>query len=201
MNLAAGPKKEEGVGLIPADSIFLFSSLLKECLRSELATILLLGCLRLLLQLKKIVWAWTLQKFIEDQIYFSRNTYFGIWAVGFASTIKFYLVLKIFSKTSLSNFIILLCFRHNREVVENLSKPSSNSKELNFPSKYSQSFFEQFLTCLWKQNLSYWRNPQYTAVKFFYTVVISLMLGTICWKFGSKRCSTWFPFKYYLELI
>ncbi|WRX34653.1 ABC transporter-like [Theobroma cacao] len=78
-------------------------------------------------------------------------------------------------------------FQHNRELVENLSKPSSNSKELNFPSKYSQSFFEQFLTCLWKQNLSYWRNPQYTAVKFFYTVVISLMLGTICWKFGSER--------------
>ncbi|MBA0657699.1 hypothetical protein Goklo_009970 [Gossypium klotzschianum] len=78
-------------------------------------------------------------------------------------------------------------FQRNRELVENLSKPSSNSKELNFPSKYSQSFFEQFLTCLWKQNLSYWRNPQYTAVKFFYTVVISLMLGTICWKFGSQR--------------
>ncbi|XVE98241.1 hypothetical protein REPUB_Repub03eG0088700 [Reevesia pubescens] len=78
-------------------------------------------------------------------------------------------------------------FQRNRELVENLSKPSRNAKELNFPSKYSQSFFEQFLTCLWKQNLSYWRNPQYTAVKFFYTVVISLMLGTICWKFGSKR--------------
>ncbi|XVF49249.1 hypothetical protein PTKIN_Ptkin03bG0253300 [Pterospermum kingtungense] len=80
-------------------------------------------------------------------------------------------------------------FQRNRELVENLSKPSSNTKELNFPSKYSQSFFEQFSTCLWKQNLSYWRNPQYTAVKFFYTVVISLMLGTICWKFGSKRQS------------
>ncbi|RXI05820.1 hypothetical protein DVH24_017862 [Malus domestica] len=66
-------------------------------------------------------------------------------------------------------------FRHNKELVEILSKPSSNSKELNFPTKYSQSFVEQFLTCLWKQNLSYWRNPQYTAVRFFYTVIISLM--------------------------
>ncbi|KAJ9168412.1 hypothetical protein P3X46_019939 [Hevea brasiliensis] len=78
-------------------------------------------------------------------------------------------------------------FQRNRELVESLSKPNSNAKELNFPSKYSQSFFEQFLACLWKQNLSYWRNPQYTAVRFFYTVIISLMLGTICWKFGSKR--------------
>ncbi|KAJ4837586.1 hypothetical protein Tsubulata_009692 [Turnera subulata] len=78
-------------------------------------------------------------------------------------------------------------FQRNKELVDSLSKPNSNAKELSFATKYSQSFFEQFLACLWKQNLSYWRNPQYTAVRFFYTVVISLMLGTICWRFGSKR--------------
>ncbi|XP_030489590.2 ABC transporter G family member 32 [Cannabis sativa] len=78
-------------------------------------------------------------------------------------------------------------FQRNRDLVENLSRPSSNAKELNFPTKYSQSSFEQFVTCLWKQNLSYWRNPQYTAVRFFYTVIISLMFGTICWKFGARR--------------
>ncbi|KAF3671253.1 Pleiotropic drug resistance protein 6 [Capsicum annuum] len=78
-------------------------------------------------------------------------------------------------------------FRQNEEIVESLSKPQEGSAELYFPSKYSQSFFGQFLACLWKQNLSYWRNPQYTAVRFFYTVIISLMFGSICWKFGSKR--------------
>jgi len=78
-------------------------------------------------------------------------------------------------------------FRYNQELVERLNKPSSNSKELHFPTKYCRSSFEQFLTCLWKQNLSYWRNPQYTAVRFFYTVIISMMLGTICWRFGAKR--------------
>ncbi|XP_073289703.1 ABC transporter G family member 32-like [Primulina huaijiensis] len=78
-------------------------------------------------------------------------------------------------------------FQHNKELVERLSKPSSDSKELNFPTKYSMSYFDQFVACLWKQNLSYWRNPQYTAVRFFYTVIISLMLGSICWGFGSKR--------------
>ncbi|KAK4479170.1 hypothetical protein RD792_014681 [Penstemon davidsonii] len=75
----------------------------------------------------------------------------------------------------------------NKELVERLSKPSSDSKYLHFPTKYSRSYFDQFVTCLWKHNLSYWRNPQYTAVRFFYTVIISLMLGTICWRFGSKR--------------
>ncbi|KAK9058873.1 hypothetical protein SSX86_023717 [Deinandra increscens subsp. villosa] len=75
----------------------------------------------------------------------------------------------------------------NQEVVDNLSKPDRNSKFLSFPTKYSQTFLGQFLACLWKQNLSYWRNPQYTAVRFFYTVIISLMFGTMCWKFGAKR--------------
>ncbi|XP_030552874.1 ABC transporter G family member 32 isoform X2 [Rhodamnia argentea] len=78
-------------------------------------------------------------------------------------------------------------FRHNKELVENLSRPNSSYKELKFPTKYNQSYLEQFIACLWKQNLSYWRNPQYTAVRFFYTVVISLMLGSICWRFGAKR--------------
>ncbi|KAI9117671.1 hypothetical protein K1719_011837 [Acacia pycnantha] len=78
-------------------------------------------------------------------------------------------------------------FQRNKELVESLSKPNCDSVELLFPTKYNRSYFEQFITCLWKQNLSYWRNPQYTAVRFFYTVIISLMLGTICWRFGVKR--------------
>ncbi|KAI3446950.1 hypothetical protein Pfo_003615 [Paulownia fortunei] len=78
-------------------------------------------------------------------------------------------------------------FQFNKELVERLSKPTVDSKDLNFPTKYSRSYFDQFVACLWKQHLSYWRNPQYTAVRFFYTVIISLMLGTICWEFGSKR--------------
>lgn len=99
---------------------------------------------------------------------------------------------------SSSNCALFLCFRRNKELVENLSKPISSAKELNFPTKYSQSSFEQFITCLWKQNLSYWRNPQYTAVRFFYTVIISLMFGTICWKFGARRFS---PFLYLLNIL
>ncbi|KAL0337421.1 UNVERIFIED_CONTAM: ABC transporter G family member 32 [Sesamum calycinum] len=78
-------------------------------------------------------------------------------------------------------------FQFNEELVARLGKPAVDSEDLNFPTKYSRSYFDQFVACLWKQHLSYWRNPQYTAVRFFYTVIISLMLGTICWEFGSKR--------------
>ncbi|KAL1823861.1 hypothetical protein ACET3Z_010639 [Daucus carota] len=78
-------------------------------------------------------------------------------------------------------------YQRNKGLVERLNRLNINAKELNFPTKYSQSKMDQFLACLWKQNLCYWRNPQYSAVRFFYTVIISLMLGTICWRFGSKR--------------
>ncbi|KAE9459172.1 hypothetical protein C3L33_08926, partial [Rhododendron williamsianum] len=86
---------------------------------------------------------------------------------------------EVYQKSSL--------FQKNKDLVEQLSNPHRETKDLHFPSKYSRSFFAQLLACLWKQNLSYWRNPQYTAVRFFYTVIISLMFGTICWRFGSKR--------------
>ncbi|XP_049934466.1 ABC transporter G family member 31 isoform X2 [Nymphaea colorata] len=78
-------------------------------------------------------------------------------------------------------------YRQNKLLVESLSRPTHESKDLSFPTKYAQPFRIQFLACLWKQHKSYWRNPQYTAVRFFYTVIISLMFGTICWRFGSKR--------------
>lgn len=126
-----------------------------------------------------------MQKFTENQIYFCTCSFH-----------KFCLLILLLRELSLFLFslAVFFHFRLNRELVEILSKPNSNSKELNFPTKYSKSFFYQLLACLWKQNLSYWRNPQYTAVRFFYTVIISLMLGTICWRFGAKR----FSFKFFI---
>lgn len=114
------------------------------------------------------------------------------------SEIKLISVCMIFStfveellfQLTFASFLCYFCFRKNKDLVEQLSNPHRETKDLHFPSKYSRSFFAQLLACLWKQNLSYWRNPQYTAVRFFYTVIISLMFGTICWRFGSKRYHT-----------
>ena len=140
---------------------------------------------------------WILQTYTEDQIYFSMCSSPGIPSIDFTFSVLVQLSFSLF------NHFVLSFNRRNKLIVERLSKPSSDSKELNFPTKYSQSFLDQFLACLWKQNLSYWRNPQYTAVRFFYTVIISLMFGTICWGFGSKRfypsfpsCYAWFPKKF-----
>ncbi|KAH9298064.1 hypothetical protein KI387_029746, partial [Taxus chinensis] len=78
-------------------------------------------------------------------------------------------------------------FTQNMALIDGLSKPIPGSRELHFGTKYSQPFLAQCMACLWKQHWSYWRNPQYTAVRFFFTLIISLMFGTICWDFGSKR--------------
>ncbi|XP_056166397.1 pleiotropic drug resistance protein 1-like [Syzygium oleosum] len=77
-------------------------------------------------------------------------------------------------------------YRRNKALIEELSIPPPNSKDLYFLTKYSQSTFTQLMACLWKQHWSYWRNPPYTAVRFLFTIVIALMFGTMFWDLGSK---------------
>lgn len=78
-------------------------------------------------------------------------------------------------------------YRRNKVLIKELSTPLPGSKDLYFRTQYSQSFFTQFLACLWKQHWSYWRNPPYTAVRLLFTTVTALLFGTIFWGIGSKR--------------
>uniref|UniRef100_A0A7N2R4K9 ABC transporter domain-containing protein n=2 Tax=Quercus lobata TaxID=97700 RepID=A0A7N2R4K9_QUELO len=77
-------------------------------------------------------------------------------------------------------------YRRNKALIQELSKPAPDKKELYFPTQYAQSFFTQCMACLWKQHWSYWRNPPYTAVRFLFTVFIALIFGTMFWDLGSK---------------
>ncbi|KAB1204550.1 Pleiotropic drug resistance protein 1 [Morella rubra] len=78
-------------------------------------------------------------------------------------------------------------YRRNKALIKELSKPPPGSKDLYFPTQYSESFFTQCLACLWKQHWSYWRNPPYSAVRLLFTTFSALMFGTIFWDRGSKR--------------
>ncbi|KAK4478717.1 hypothetical protein RD792_014215 [Penstemon davidsonii] len=84
----------------------------------------------------------------------------------------------IYAKSSL--------YQRNQELIKELSTPTPGSKDLHFQSKYSQSFLSQCKACFWKQYKSYWRNPQYNAVRFFTTMVIGVMFGVIFWDKGQK---------------
>ncbi|KAB2636439.1 pleiotropic drug resistance protein 1-like [Pyrus ussuriensis x Pyrus communis] len=70
-------------------------------------------------------------------------------------------------------------YRRNKEHIKELSTPASDSKDLHFPTQYSQPFLTQCIACLWKQHWSYWHNPLYTAIK--------LMFGTMFSNLGSKN--------------
>ncbi|XP_031487829.1 pleiotropic drug resistance protein 1-like [Nymphaea colorata] len=78
-------------------------------------------------------------------------------------------------------------FQRNKVLIEELNSPLPGSEDLHFPTKYSQSFRAQLFACLWKQHQSYWRNPSYTAVRFFFTVLTGLVFGAVFWDLGPKR--------------
>ncbi|KAG9444439.1 hypothetical protein H6P81_015779 [Aristolochia fimbriata] len=77
-------------------------------------------------------------------------------------------------------------YQRNQELITELSTPAPGSKDLYFPTKYSQSFWTQCKACFWKQHLSYWRNPPYNAIRFFLTIIIGFIFGTIFWNSGQK---------------
>ncbi|XP_047967784.1 ABC transporter G family member 39-like [Salvia hispanica] len=85
---------------------------------------------------------------------------------------------EIYSKSSL--------YQSNQELIQELSSPPPGSKDLYFPTKYSLSFLDQCKACFWKHYLSYWRNPEYNAIRFLMTLLIGLVFGLIFWNKGQK---------------
>ncbi|CAL9065698.1 unnamed protein product [Musa banksii] len=77
-------------------------------------------------------------------------------------------------------------YQKNQQLIKELSIPTLDSKDLSFPTKYTQSFSTQCNACFWKQYWSYWRNPQYNATRLFMTIVIGLIFGTMFWQKGGE---------------
>ncbi|RDX80824.1 Pleiotropic drug resistance protein 3, partial [Mucuna pruriens] len=77
-------------------------------------------------------------------------------------------------------------YEQNKELVEQLSSPPPNSRNLYFPSHFPRNGWEQFKTCLWKQHLSYWRSPSYNLVRIIFVAASSLLFGVLFWKQGKK---------------
>ncbi|XP_058082635.1 pleiotropic drug resistance protein 3-like [Magnolia sinica] len=77
-------------------------------------------------------------------------------------------------------------YRDNKEQVKILSKPPANSKDLHFATRFPQNGWGQFKACLWKQHLSYWRNPAYNLVRITFTIVASLLYGVLFWKHAKR---------------
>ncbi|CAM6074535.1 unnamed protein product [Sphagnum tenellum] len=91
------------------------------------------------------------------------------------------------------NFALLYAnselYKVNANTIRELSTPKPGSEDLSFPTQFSQPSAVQFKACLWKQNLTYWRSPYYNAVRFFFTVVVAVLFGSIFWQLGDKRAT------------
>ncbi|MBA0732637.1 hypothetical protein Gogos_016713, partial [Gossypium gossypioides] len=79
-----------------------------------------------------------------------------------------------------------LYHRRNKELVQELRVPAQGSKELQFSTRFSQNRWEQFKACLWKQHLSYWRNPTYNLGRMILAMVSSVLYGALLWNKGQK---------------
>lgn len=70
-------------------------------------------------------------------------------------------------------------------MVSSLSVPPKGSQDLHFNSSHATSPLHQFLLCLWKFNVVYWRCPEYNAVRFLFTIIIGLFIGGIFFGLGT----------------
>ncbi|KAK9291868.1 hypothetical protein L1049_019818 [Liquidambar formosana] len=77
-------------------------------------------------------------------------------------------------------------YENNEELVNQLSTPPPGSRDLHFPTRFSQDGWGQFKSCLWKQHLSYWRSPSYNLMRFMHMLMSSLLFGLLFWKHGRK---------------
>jgi ABC-type multidrug transport system ATPase subunit/ABC-type multidrug transport system permease subunit len=77
--------------------------------------------------------------------------------------------------------------QQNKELAKRLSSPPpSHSKDLDFPSRYSQNGFGQLKACLWKQYWSYWRSPSYNLRRIMFILMLSLLFGSLFFNQAKK---------------
>ncbi|XVF05337.1 hypothetical protein REPUB_Repub05bG0163600 [Reevesia pubescens] len=81
-------------------------------------------------------------------------------------------------------------YREVEDSIMRLSVPTPGSQPIKFSSTYSQNQLSQFLICLRKQNLVYWRSPHYNLMRLVFTTVCALIFGSVFWDVGSKRNTT-----------
>jgi hypothetical protein len=87
----------------------------------------------------------------------------------------------------LSDPEILFSFRNLEKTIEELSKPAPGVEPLKFEKKYPQNAAVQTAALLWKNNITYWRTPEYNFVRFLFCTVVGIIFGTIYWNLGTKR--------------
>ncbi|XP_048620263.1 ABC transporter G family member 43-like [Brassica napus] len=77
-------------------------------------------------------------------------------------------------------------FKENNIVIEQMRGTSSETQELTSSTRYAQTGWGQFKACLWKQQLSYWRNPSYNLTRIMFMCLTSVICGVLFWQKAKK---------------
>ncbi|CAJ1940722.1 unnamed protein product [Sphenostylis stenocarpa] len=77
-------------------------------------------------------------------------------------------------------------YQDTLEVVRVLSEPAPGSRDLHFSTRFPQNNLGQFMACLWKQHLSYWRSPEYNLTRFIFMIVCAIIFGAVFWQKGNE---------------
>ncbi|KAK0607086.1 hypothetical protein LWI29_009061 [Acer saccharum] len=77
-------------------------------------------------------------------------------------------------------------YQFTRELVRQFSEPQPGSRDLHFPTRFPQSTRMQFMACLWKQHLSYWRSPEYNFTRLVSLICSAVMFGLLFWQKGKE---------------
>ncbi|XP_013595042.1 PREDICTED: ABC transporter G family member 42-like [Brassica oleracea var. oleracea] len=77
-------------------------------------------------------------------------------------------------------------FKENNIVILQMRGTSSETQELTSSTRYAQTGWEQFKACLWKQQLSYWRNPSYNLTRILFMCFPSVICGVLFWQKAKK---------------
>ncbi|KAK9289059.1 hypothetical protein L1049_017530 [Liquidambar formosana] len=75
-------------------------------------------------------------------------------------------------------------YRDTIELVRQSSEPPPGSRDLQFPTRFPQNGWGQYKACLWKQSLSYWRNPEYNLLRSIFMIALAVLFGVVFWQKG-----------------
>ncbi|WOH13107.1 hypothetical protein DCAR_0832616 [Daucus carota subsp. sativus] len=76
--------------------------------------------------------------------------------------------------------------KDNIQLVKELRTAPGQTRELHFSTRFPRNMWEQYKACLWKQNLSYWRNPDYNIKRLVFMTVASVAMGALMWQKGKQ---------------
>ncbi|KAG0460355.1 hypothetical protein HPP92_020243 [Vanilla planifolia] len=113
---------------------------------------------------------------------FQRDQNPAAWMLDITSSIMEY-NLQIDYAVIYQNSVI---YRENMDMVEKLSGRRTHQQEQSFLTEHYLNFKSQCLVCMWKQQKSYWKNPEHNIVRFITTLSTSLLFGVVFWQIGTN---------------